>query len=133
MTARILIVEDETLVALELGHILADLGHEVAGVAASSQSALTHARSGSVDLALVDIHLADGPTGIEVGHQLAHQGISVLFVTGNPSMIRQGPTQVVGVLGKPTDERVIENAVAYALARREGRSMSPPAHLRLLD
>ena len=133
MTARILIVEDEAIVALELGLIIEDMGHEVAGYATDSRAALFQADCGPIDLALVDIHLADGPTGAEVGRRLADLGVNVLYVTGNPSMIGQAPPRVVGVLGKPADEVLIENAVTYALACRAGRSMSPPAQLRLLS
>jgi len=131
--ARILIVEDETLVAMELGLILEDLGHQVAGIASDSRSALEKAGAETVDLAIVDVHLADGPTGPEIGRRLAAQGVSVLFMTGNPSMIGPVPSTIVGVMSKPTDERLIGNAVAYALACREGRDVSPPAQLRLLN
>jgi len=132
VSARILIVEDEALVAMELGLILEDMGHQVAGVAANSRAALEELTSSPIDLALVDIHLSDGPTGVVVGQRLAEQGVSVLFVTGNPAMIRDAPERVVGVLVKPTDGKLVENAVTYALARREGRDVSPPAQLRLL-
>ena len=54
-------------------------------------------------------------------------------MTGNPSMIGPVPSTIVGVMSKPTDERLIGNAVAYALACREGRDVSPPAQLRLLN
>ena len=132
MTARILIVEDEALVAMELGLILEDMGHEIAGYATDSFAALSQASRGQVDLALVDVHLADGPTGAEVGRKLAELGVNVLYITGNPTMISQTPAGVIGVLSKPADEGLIEKAVTYALARREGRSMSPPAQLRLI-
>ncbi|MBU4239704.1 MAG: response regulator, partial [Alphaproteobacteria bacterium] len=64
MTARILIIEDEALVAMELRFVLEDLGHEVVGVATTAKGARDMAREIDVDLALVDIHLSDGPTGI---------------------------------------------------------------------
>lgn len=130
MSARILIVEDEALVAMELGLLLEDMGHEIAGFATTRDTALALARDTSIDLALVDIHLSDGPTGVEVGRTLAEQGISVLFVTGNPDMIAAAAHPVVGVLAKPADQALIEDAVAYALARRAGRDLSPPAALR---
>lgn len=130
MTARILIVEDEALVAMELGLLLEDMGHEIAGFATNSAGALGHAERESIDLALVDIHLADGPTGVEVGRKLADQGISVLFITGNPDMIGATAHPVVGVLAKPADEALIADAVTYALARRAGRELNPPEALR---
>jgi len=130
--ARILIVEDEALIAMELGCILEEMGLEVAGVACSQRAALDHISNARIDVALVDIHLADGPTGVEIGRKLAEQGVSVLYVTGNPSMIGQAPEQVIGVLAKPADGELVENAVSYALACREGRNVSPPPQLHLL-
>ncbi|MFT6427282.1 MAG: response regulator of citrate/malate metabolism, partial [Brevundimonas sp.] len=70
MTARILIIEDEALVAMELRFVLEDLGHEVLGVAATAQAARDLVSENDVDLALVDIHLSDGPTGINLGREL---------------------------------------------------------------
>lgn len=131
--SRILIVEDEALVAMELGLLIEEMGHEVAGFATDSRMALDQARSNGVDLALVDVHLADGPTGPEVGRKLADQGVSVLFITGNPTMINGAAHCAVGVLAKPANEHLIEDAVRYALCRREGRDMSPPAQLMVVS
>lgn len=131
--SRILIVEDEALVAMELGLLIEDMGHEVAGFATDSRMALDPDCAADIDLALVDVHLADGPTGPEVGRRLADQGVSVLFITGNPTMINGDGHSAVGVLAKPADERLIETSVAYALSRREGRNMSPPSQLILLS
>ena len=61
--SRILIVEDEALVAMELGLLLEDMGHEVAGFATDSRMALENFCNSGIELALVDVHLADGPTG----------------------------------------------------------------------
>ncbi|WP_296819491.1 response regulator [Brevundimonas sp.] len=136
MTARILIIEDEAVVAMELGFVLEDLGHEVVGFATESRSALRHAERGGVDLALVDIHLADGPTGVKLGKTLAQEfGVSVLFITANPGMVSGDVAGAIGVLTKPTDDRAVQAAVEYALARRMGPQLAPPPppeELRLL-
>lgn len=129
MPARILIIEDEALVAMELRFVLEDLGHEVVGVAATARQARDCVRETEVDLALVDIHLSDGPTGIEVGRELGEEkGVSVLFMTANPGMVRNGVAGTIGVLGKPTDERAVQTAVDYALRRRTGQPVdyAPP-------
>ena len=129
MTARILIIEDEALVAMELRFVLEDLGHKVVGVASTSKSAQNLARENEVDLALVDIHLSDGATGIELGRRLGQEmGVSVLFMTANPGMVRQGVAGTIGVLSKPTDERAVQTAVDYALRRRQGQPIdyAPP-------
>ena len=129
MTARILIIEDEALVAMELRFVLEDLGYDVVGSAADARTARNLVRETEVDLALVDIHLSDGPTGIELGRELGQQmGVTVLFMTANPGMVREGVAGTVGVLSKPTDERAVQTAVDYALRRRTGQPVefAPP-------
>ena len=129
MTARILIIEDEALVAMELRFVLEDLGYEVVGTAADARSARNMVRETEVDLALVDIHLSDGPTGVELGRELGQeQGVTVLFMTANPGMVRNGVAGTIGVLSKPSDERAVQTAVDYALRRRTGQPVdyAPP-------
>ena len=129
MTARILIIEDEALVAMELRFVLEDLGHDVVATAADAKTARSIAAENEIDLALVDIHLSDGPTGIELGRDLGRDmGVTVVFMTANPGMVRGGVAGALGVLSKPTDERAVQTAVDYALCRREGRpvELAPP-------
>ncbi len=129
MTARILIIEDEALVAMELRFVLEDLGHDVLGVAATAKAARDLVRENEVDLALVDIHLSDGATGIDLGRELGQEmGVSVLFMTANPGMVREGVAGTIGVLSKPTDEHAVQTAVDYALRRRQGEPLqyAPP-------
>ena len=129
MTARILIIEDEALVAMELRFVLEDLGYDVAGTAADARTARNLVQETEVDLALVDIHLSDGPTGVELGRELAQQaGVTVLYMTANPGMVRDGVAGTIGVLSKPTDERAVQSAVDYALRRRQGQPVeyAPP-------
>lgn len=129
MTARILIIEDEALVAMELRFVLEDLGYEVVGTAADARTARNLVRETEVDLALVDIHLSDGPTGVELGRELGQEmGVTVVFMTANPGMVRNGVAGTIGVLSKPTDERAVQTAVDYALRRRQGQPVdyAPP-------
>lgn len=129
MTARILIIEDEALVAMELRFVLEDLGYEIAGTAADARTALGMVHDTEVDLALVDIHLSDGATGVELGRELAQRmGVTVLYMTANPGMVRDGVAGTIGVLSKPSDEHAVQTAVDYALRRREGRPVeyAPP-------
>jgi DNA-binding NarL/FixJ family response regulator len=133
MTARILIIEDEALVAMELRFVLEDLGHEVVGTAADAKSARALAAETDIDLALVDIHLSDGPTGVGLGRELGQDlGVTVLFMTANPGMVHDGVAGTVGVLSKPSDERAVQTAVDYALGHRAGRPVTfAPPELRL--
>jgi DNA-binding NarL/FixJ family response regulator len=129
MTARILIIEDEAIVAMELRFVLEDLGHEVVGSAADARTARNLVKEMEVDLALVDIHLSDGPTGVDLGRALAQEdGVTVLYMTANPGMVREGVAGTIGVLSKPADERAVQTAVEYALRRRKGEPVqyAPP-------
>lgn len=130
MYARILIVEDEMLVAMELESLLEDLGHEVVGIAPDLQSARQHFDE-DLDLALVDLNLRDGLTGPEIGRNLSSQGVTVLFVTANPRLLGEGIAGAIGVITKPADEDMVRSAVSYALAVRKGKRARPPADLRL--
>lgn len=121
MTARILIIEDEALVAMELRYVLEDLGYVVVGTAPDARTALALASSGGIELALVDIHLSDGATGVGLGQQLGEAfGVTVLYMTANPGMVSHGVPGTMGVLTKPTDEGCVSEAVEYALHLRRG-------------
>jgi CheY-like chemotaxis protein len=117
---RILIVEDEILIALELESLLQDLGHEVVGIAASSNEALALGQDLTPDLAFVDIHLADGPTGVDVARHLAaeHQ-VTVLFMTANAKRIPEDFAGAWGVIAKPYTERGVREALAYVMADQD--------------
>lgn len=110
---RILVVEDEGLVALEIETFLAGAGHEVVGTAAEREGALALARAEPPDLAIVDIRLSGGDSGLDLAADLAALGVPVLFVTGNCPR-ESGRAVAVGCLHKPFDERQLLAAVAVA-------------------
>lgn len=130
MSARILIVEDEMLVAMELESVLHDLGYEIVGIAPDLTTARQHFDE-NIDLALVDLNLRDGLTGPEIGKSLSAKGVTVLFVTANPRLLGDGIAGAIGVITKPTDEEMVQSCVEYALAVRQGQAQAPPRHLRL--
>lgn len=134
MTANILIVEDEALIACEMQAILEDGGYRCAGIASDLPAAVPYFYE-PLDLALVDLNLRDGLTGPQIGARLSQAGVPVIFVTANPAQLGDGIAGTVGVLTKPTDENTLLAATHYALARR-GRPAAaaveePPASLTL--
>lgn len=130
MAAKILIVEDEVLVAMELEAILEDLGHQPVAIAPDLSTADQYADD-KIDLALVDLNLRDGLTGPEIGKRLSAKGVAVLFITANPRILGDGIAGTIGVLSKPTDEATVKAAVDYALGMRQGRAVAPPNALQL--
>jgi CheY-like chemotaxis protein len=78
---RILVVEDEMLVAMNIEDMLLAMGHEVAGLASRLAPALQLAREGEFDLAMLDVNLA-GETSFPVADILRERGIPFLFATG---------------------------------------------------
>ena len=130
MNGSILIVEDEMLIALEMQYLLEEAGHDVLGIAADLESALSHVDR-QIDLALVDLNLRDGLTGPQIGERLAAEhNAAVLFVTANPRLLGEGVSGTIGVLTKPTDEDSLVGAVRYGLRRRSGESPHAPSYIR---
>jgi CheY-like chemotaxis protein len=78
---RVLVVEDEMLVAMNIEDMLLELGHEVAGLASRLAPALALARDSRFDAAMLDVNLAGEPS-FPVADLLAERGIPFLFATG---------------------------------------------------
>lgn len=132
MSQRILIVEDEVLIALDLAAALEDMGHEVVATTGDSRDALAWARDG-IDIALVDLNLRDGPTGPALGEALARDwGATVIYLTANPRQVSACGPGPVGVLSKPYTDLALAQALRFAVSLREGGTAAPPEALRLL-
>lgn len=97
---RILIVEDNAMIAMDHEMLIKDLGHDCVGIAASSAKALAVARSEAPDMALVDLGLADGWTGPTLVEALHGMGIASIVVSGQVEDY-EAPSYVVSVLAKP--------------------------------
>lgn len=131
MAGRILIVEDEIIVAMDLEATLEDFGFETVGIAADTTSALQLGAT-IPDVALVDVNLRDGPTGPEIGARLARDfGVNVVFITANPRMLGDGIAGAIGVLPKPSDPHTIKQTVEYILGMKNNQNhmIAPPPAL----
>lgn len=117
---RLLVVEDEALVAMEIETILESLGYDVIGVADTLADALALREAGQPMLALVDMQLANGESGLEIAAALRAHGTHSLFVTGNcPG--DAGVDLAIGCLHKPFNDRGLMNAVDAARAVMLGK------------
>lgn len=113
MSKRVLIVEDEIFVALEIEQVVESAGFAVGAIAADHPTAL--AAAADCDIALVDLNLRDGPTGPLIGMELASQyGVRVIYVTANPSQIGDASIAAMGVVTKPFQSHSIRAALELA-------------------
>jgi two-component system, response regulator PdtaR len=126
MRAKVLIVEDEFLVALHLKMMLTARGFEIVGIAPDMNSARAFAAK-NPDIALVDVNLRDGPTGPEIGEMLAREhGASVMFVTANPRQLYPVPEGPIGVMTKPLNDNEIGLVLDYMVQHRRGNATKTP-------
>lgn len=118
--ARILIVEDEFLVAMTIEDALLQAGHEIVGVVRTGEEAVQAGIKLRPDLVLMDIRLAGQMTGIEAAVELRVQGIKSLFASSHTDRETRALGEnacPVGWLAKPFSESEVTVAVAAALAR----------------
>ena len=80
---RLLIVEDEPLVAFDNEHHLEKAGYEIAATVDSGEAAIALIGRELVDAILLDVHLAGQSSGIDVARVAGHRGIAILFVSGH--------------------------------------------------
>jgi len=113
---RILIVEDEVFVAMDIERILLDAGFSVHAIAADRGEALANANG--ADVAFVDLNLRDGPTGVSIAEELARKyAVRVVYVTANPAQIVEPAPNSVGFIRKPFRDEAIVTAAAMAVNR----------------
>ncbi|KRB50580.1 MAG: response regulator [Pseudomonadota bacterium] len=115
---RIMVVEDDALIALDIVGLLEDLGHEVVAEAADAVTAWEMAADGKPDLALVDIRLARNTDGGKLARKLYDQlGVRSLFVSGSiTDDFRKAMAAInpIGFLGKPLTRRTLGDALRHA-------------------
>jgi DNA-binding response OmpR family regulator len=116
---RLLIVEDDIMIAESMQDVAIEAGHDVVGLAHRSGVALSLAQTALPDLALVDMHLSNGESGAEVAHLMRVLfGIPSMFVSGNPSDCRNAAklTRALGCLSKPFVDAELAAALSFAQA-----------------
>jgi CheY-like chemotaxis protein len=108
---RILIVEDEALVADYVADLVEEAGHEVVGIAVSGERAFEYLTKSPIDLAILDIRLKGSLTGIDVAQTTSARAIPHLFITGSgdPTTRKAAEaTNPLAILQKPfSQERLV--------------------------
>ena len=129
---RILIVEDEPLVAFDNEHLLGEAGYEVVATVDTLAEAVRVLAEEPVDLVLSDIKLNGEGDGMDVARAAAARNVPVLFVTGNcPAEAR---SLGVGCLAKPYTDRILRNALDALDRTLQGKKVRRlPAGLSLYE
>jgi PAS domain S-box-containing protein len=125
--ARLIIVEDEAVVALDLQGQLEEMGHQVCGIAQSGEQALAIARENHPDLALMDIRIRGAMDGVQVAEQMGRElHVPVIYLTAHSdadTVQRAARTAPYGYLTKPFQPQELRAGIEVALykARMEQR------------
>ncbi|MBS0472997.1 MAG: response regulator [Proteobacteria bacterium] len=117
LASRVLIIEDEPIIALDLENLVTELGHKVVGTAASRADAVAKAHAERPGLVLADINLGEGGSGIDaVADILNSFDIPVIFITAYPEKLLTGerpePTYLIA---KPFLPETVQATVGQAL------------------
>jgi two-component system, response regulator PdtaR len=122
---KILIVEDEALIALGIKTTLVAAGHDVVGIADDLPKAVSVARHQRPDMAFIDIKLANNSNGVEVARELKAMGITCVFATGNPPDPGEVQGLGLGYIAKPFTHRLILQTAAFVARVLVGGNNAP--------
>ena len=113
----VLIIEDEPLIAMDLEHLVQDLGHSVTALAATYGEAVAAVARERPGLVLADIQLADGSSGIDaVADIQAEIDVPVIFITAFPERLLTGErVEPAFLITKPFRPAAVRATIAQAL------------------
>ena len=109
---RVFYLEDNPLIAFHVEHLVEDLGHTFAGTLDSFTSLKARFADLEMDVALVDIDLADGRTGVDAARWLAERSIPCIFLTGQEQIAAAAGDFALGVLSKPITMQALAEKLA---------------------
>lgn len=128
---KILIVEDEALIAQGIELSLDAVGHEVVGIADDIPSAVALAQARCPDMAFVDIKLANGANGMDVARELNALGIACVFATGNPPDPAKARGLGLGYITKPFSHHLLVQTAAFVGRVLTGGNGAPKGFVAL--
>ncbi|QDZ39227.1 response regulator [Euhalothece natronophila Z-M001] len=126
-TYKILIVEDEAVVSLDINRRLEKMGYEVVGRVASGEEAIELVKTNPPNLVLMDINLQGEIDGIDTATQLYQEyNLPVIYLTayaGDSTLERAKESKPYGYILKPFKERELHAAIEVAISRHETESL----------
>ncbi|NIZ07832.1 response regulator [Pseudooceanicola sp. HF7] len=118
VSGRVLIIEDEAIIAMDLEALVAEMGHRITGVARTHTEAVQLGKSERPDLILADIQLADNSSGIDAVNELLGElgERPVIFITAFPERLLTGERpEPAFLISKPYREDQVRSAVSQAM------------------
>ncbi|WP_425071678.1 response regulator [Sagittula sp. S175] len=115
---KVMIIEDEAIIAMDLESIVGEMGHQVTGIAKTEKEALALYKKETPDLILSDIQLADLSSGIDAVNQILgdNADIPVIFITAFPERLLTGESpEPAFLIAKPYTEEQVRSAVSQAM------------------
>jgi len=113
MALRILIVEDDALTAAAFAAALDDAGHQVVAITENGAAAPAKAERMRADLALIDITLRDGRTGLAAARALHEEHVETVLVSGDANLRAKAESvQALGYIAKPADANAVARVVS---------------------
>lgn len=115
---RVMVIEDEAIIAMDISAIVEQMGHTVTGVAATHAEAVRLAARHKPDLILADIQLADKSSGIEAVNEILRTitDVPVIFITAFPERLLTGERpEPAFLITKPYSEEQVRSAVSQAM------------------
>ena len=126
MSLRILIVEDDALTATAFAAALYDAGHEVVAIADNAKSAVATAETAHADLALVDITLRDGRTGLAAARALHEDHVQTVLISGDANLgAKAEAVHALGYIAKPADANTVARVVSGLEHRHAWMAQQP--------
>ncbi|GEP11480.1 response regulator [Methylobacterium gnaphalii] len=126
---RVLLVEDEALILMQLEMLLEDAGHSVVGTAMTASAGSALLRETRPELVFVDLRLAEGSSGLDVARTASDLGgIACVFITANPRQLGDDLAGAAAVIAKPFSGGVLEDTLAFLeqALRRPPPSLAVP-------
>ncbi|MGC1514481.1 MAG: response regulator, partial [Maribacter sp.] len=135
---RILVVEDDMIIAANLTLQLTKLDYEITGIEARGEEAVAHAFLNRPDIILMDIHLKGTMDGVETARAIQKQSdVPIVYLTANTdeaTFLRAKDTQPYAFVQKPFDFLQLQRTLALVVEQRKGKTIdSKQAPIEILN
>ena len=126
---KILVVEDEMIIAAKISLQLTNLGYQVDGILSRGEETIMHVKQNNVDIILLDINLKGNLDGIEIARQIQQfSHVPIIYLTANgdeATFNRAKTTKPAGFISKPYKQLDLQRAIELAICRMAEKATGP--------